>query len=345
MDLQSPIALSYGECISCHFRLKFNSLRIIVIYRPPKADFSIFFDEFHDLINDTLHLNASKVMIVGDFNYHFDSSSPPHSSFKQLTDSLDLNQHILIPSHISGNIIDLIFTPNDTPTFISSCSRSDLLTDHYLFHTSILIKRPSSTKSLMHYRDLKNLYYTDLCSRVSHFLWNTNISFDNLNVCLSLSPIKSRYFTLHISSPWFTSHLATVKRSLRKLERNIHMSPSHKSKFLIARKAYKLELNLHKTSYYESKFNAYGNDTRTIFKMANSILGTNIKSKSTALPDAVLCSYFVSSLSTKLSCIFDNISSKLAQLPMTRYAPITTNPISCKLSCFTPPSITTKSVA
>ena len=43
-------------------------------------------------------------------NYHFDSF-PPHSSFKQLNDSLGLNQHILIPSHDSGNIIDIIFTP------------------------------------------------------------------------------------------------------------------------------------------------------------------------------------------------------------------------------------------
>ena len=122
----------------------------------------------------------------------------------------------------------------------------------------------------MHYRDLKNLDYTDLCSRISHCLWKTNIYFDNLNLCLSfslnaLSPIKSRYFTLHISSHWFTSHLATVKRSLRKLEHKIHMSPSHKYKFLIVRKVYKLELNLHKTSYYESKFNACGNDTRNIF--------------------------------------------------------------------------------
>ena len=101
MDLQSlsisPIALSYGECISCNFRLKFN-LGIL-----------------------------------------------------------------------SGYIC---------PTFISSCSRSDLLTDHYLFHTSILLNRPSSTKSLMYYRDLKHLHYTDLCSRISHCLWNTNKSFD-----------------------------------------------------------------------------------------------------------------------------------------------------------------------
>ena len=101
MDLQlpsiSPIALSYGECISCTFRLKFNSLRIIVIYRPPKSDFSNFFDELYDLINNILHQNASKVMIIGDFNYQFDCSSPQHSLFKQLPDSLGLNQHVYFP--------------------------------------------------------------------------------------------------------------------------------------------------------------------------------------------------------------------------------------------------------
>ena len=107
--------------MSCIFRLKFNSLRIIVIYRPPKSVFSIFFDDFFDLINNILHQNASKIMIIGDLNYHFDCSSPTHSLFKQLTDSLGLNQHVYFPIHASGNIIDIIFTPSDTPTFIFSC--------------------------------------------------------------------------------------------------------------------------------------------------------------------------------------------------------------------------------
>ena len=83
MDLQQPgissIVLSYGECMSCTFRLKFNSLRIIVIYRPPKPHFSTFFDELSDLINAFLHHNEYKLIIVGDFNYHFDSSFQPHS--------------------------------------------------------------------------------------------------------------------------------------------------------------------------------------------------------------------------------------------------------------------------
>ena len=115
MDLQphsiSSIDLSYGDCMSCTFRLKFNSLRIIVIYRHPKPDFSTIFNEFSDLINAFLHHNEYKLMIVGDFNYHFDSSFQPHSLFKKLTESIGLHQHINCPTHVSGNILDLIFTP------------------------------------------------------------------------------------------------------------------------------------------------------------------------------------------------------------------------------------------
>ena len=55
-------------------------------------DFSTFIDEFSNLNNEFLHHNEYKVMIVGDFNYYFDSFSQPHSLFKQLTESLGLHQ-------------------------------------------------------------------------------------------------------------------------------------------------------------------------------------------------------------------------------------------------------------
>ena len=112
------------------------------------------------------------------------------------------------------------------------------------------------------------------------------------------------------------------------------MSHFHKSKLLMASKAYKHELNSQKSIYYEQNLNTCDNDSHTIFKMVNSILGTYIKSKSTALPDSVLCSSFVNFLSTKISLISDNISSKLAQSLLTFNAHITSNPVSCKFSSF-----------
>ena len=144
--------------------------------------------------------------------------SQPHSLFRQLTESLGLHQHISCPTHTSGNILDLIFTPNDTPTqFISPYFRYDLLTDHYLIHTSISLRKPVSTKSLVFYRELRKLNYHELGLQIENRLSSDHISFDFLNYCLSytlnnLIPLKSRYFTLHTSSPWFSSHLAIMKR-------------------------------------------------------------------------------------------------------------------------------------
>ena len=112
MDLPMPsissFTFSYSDCLSCTFNFTFDILRIIVIYRPPRPDYSIFFDEFSDCINNGLHSSSFKFICMGDFNYHFDSMSQPHSLFRQLTESLGLHQHISCPTHTSGNILDLI---------------------------------------------------------------------------------------------------------------------------------------------------------------------------------------------------------------------------------------------
>ena len=149
MDLPTPsissFTLSYCDCISCTFNFPSAILRIIVIYRLPRPDYSIFFDELSDCINDSLHSSSFKFICMSDLNYNFESIYQAHSLFRKLTESLGLHQHVSCPTHISGNILDLIFTPNDTPTqFISPCIRSDLLTD-YLIHTSSSLRKPVST--------------------------------------------------------------------------------------------------------------------------------------------------------------------------------------------------------
>ena len=108
----------------------------------------------------------------------------------------------------------------------------------------------------------------------------------------------------------------------------------------MARKTYKFELNSQKSIYYEQKFNACGNDSHNIFKLVNSILGTNTKSKYAVLLDSILCSSFVNCLSINISQVSDSISSKLAQSLMTFNSHVTYNPISCTFSSVLPISIT-----
>ena len=96
---------------------------------------------------------------MGYFNYNFDSSLQPHSLFEKLTESLGLQQYINCPTHVSGNILYLIFTPSDISLqFVSSCTRSYLLTDNYLIHAHILLEKSPSTKSLIYYRELRHLH-------------------------------------------------------------------------------------------------------------------------------------------------------------------------------------------
>ena len=50
-------------------------------------------------------------MTVEDFYYNFDSSSQPNSLFKPLTEYLGLHQYINSPTHVTYNILYLIFSP------------------------------------------------------------------------------------------------------------------------------------------------------------------------------------------------------------------------------------------
>ena len=110
----------------------------------------------------------------------------------------------------------------------------------------------------------------------------------------------------------------------------------------MARKVYKLKLNIF-TMNRNSMYVAMTPITflNSKYYLLNSIVGTNIKSKYTALPDPVLCSsFFVNCLTTKISRISDIITSELERSPLTFNAHKTSNPISCQFYCFLPPYIT-----
>ena len=141
-----------------------------------------------------------------------------------------------------------------------------------------------------------------------------------LNYCLSstlnnLVPLKSLYFTLY-TSPWFSSHLTIMKRSLRKLECRIHQSSYHKYVFLeaclLARMSYMKEMYSQKANFYEQKLNACGSNTHTIFKIVYRILGSNLNPISNRLSKSNMCSSFMSSLYNKLFSISECIKYKLA---------------------------------
>ena len=53
-------------------------------------------------------------MICGDFNYWLDNPSlkPYSTEFVNLLDLNNFSNNVLVPTHISGHILDLVLTPN-----------------------------------------------------------------------------------------------------------------------------------------------------------------------------------------------------------------------------------------
>ena len=82
-------------------------LQLICIYRSPIQSCTLFGDE-SDLIHS---FDSTNYLILGDFNYHFNSLETYHAEFTNIIYTLSLSQHVFSPTHITNNIFDLVITP------------------------------------------------------------------------------------------------------------------------------------------------------------------------------------------------------------------------------------------
>lgn len=109
-DLElSPISLpatSSCECLAFKCKPPFP-MTVLLIYRPPKSN-SAFITEMSDLLT-TLCTNSANTIILGDINIHVDTPSCYLAAdFLQLLDSLNLQQHVDVPTHSRGHTLDLV---------------------------------------------------------------------------------------------------------------------------------------------------------------------------------------------------------------------------------------------
>ena len=143
-------------CISSKYRVlsPYTKFNIIIIYRPPnKNDYSLFFDEFSDLVLNSDPINT---IIVGDLNFHFNSLVSPHSDFCILLDTLSLLQHITFPTHIKGNTLDYVIT-NCKANIISNTISSSLISDHFSIVFNIDIPKSHIISNDCSYRRIDSI--------------------------------------------------------------------------------------------------------------------------------------------------------------------------------------------
>ena len=109
-----------------------QSLRAIVIYRPPTSSLPSFFDELSAYVSDVAVTHCD-ILIAGDFNIHCERNNAPGVERMQHildenglqqhvtcpTHTNGLQQHVTCPTHTNGHTLDLV-GPNH-PCFRTNC--------------------------------------------------------------------------------------------------------------------------------------------------------------------------------------------------------------------------------
>lgn len=89
-------------------------LRIVIIYRLPfspvhPVSISTFFAEFSDYLESVM--SNEPLVLLGDVNIHVDVPTDMDAiQFRDLLDSMSLQQHVKQPTHIHGHTLDLLIT-------------------------------------------------------------------------------------------------------------------------------------------------------------------------------------------------------------------------------------------
>ena len=100
MTVYSNKHIILTNCQALFLKIKINHLSIfdiLLVYRPPSTPTQLFTSEL-TLILTQIPLN--KLIILGDFNYHYDENKYPHNIFKQTIETLSLKQHITFATHM-----------------------------------------------------------------------------------------------------------------------------------------------------------------------------------------------------------------------------------------------------
>ena len=107
------LELYKSEIVTCTITNKSNSIaKIIIIYRPPSLSFTNFITDLYDFVVPLFTLNT---IILGDFNINVNKTeSRDATTFYKFIKNNMLLLHIAFPTHIHGNILDLIITRKES---------------------------------------------------------------------------------------------------------------------------------------------------------------------------------------------------------------------------------------
>ena len=107
------IDISSFEYQAIQFSICRPPLTVLNIYRPPLSSIPAFSDELHALV-DFLTSLGNKLIICGDFNCPWSPGETMNLTIEEFVNCFGLSQHVSVSTHEAGNILDLLFSVDES---------------------------------------------------------------------------------------------------------------------------------------------------------------------------------------------------------------------------------------
>ena len=162
-----------------------------------------------------------------------DASDRSAQRFLRLLEAFNLKQHVWVPTHRSGNTLDLVITRNDESTAREFYVFDPVISDHYVISCSLALPKKAFERKEVNHRKLKSIDLQELRDDISDSplistvdeaghdlesmltLYNTSL----IGLLEKHAPLITRNITIRPSAPWYTEDIREEKQKRRALER------------------------------------------------------------------------------------------------------------------------------
>ena len=267
-----------------------RSLRLLVVYRPPRSTknphaFSEFLLEFIDMVDGVL-LDQPNLLIVGDFNVHVDDPSCDDAA--ALLDSLaalGLAQHVSGATHSRGHTLDLIISRSDD-NLVDSVKMDDLgVSDHLAVTCNLCLQRPHAVRKHISQRSFRTMDIEAVCqdlSDVTEQLLEIKdapgiVSAYNRTLTGILdrhAPLSHRTVTVRPNTAWYTQSVHRLKQERRVLERIWRKSglEVHRQAYCAKRLEIKSAISAAKRDHYSTAIENSKENSKDLFRIVDRLL-------------------------------------------------------------------------
>ena len=159
-----------------------------------------------------------------------DKENASVKKFTDMLDSMNMQNHVNIPTHVSGHVLDLLITRNSEQLFIGQPEKRYFISDHAFIKFKAIMEKPEVQIKHISYRRLNDidleLFKKDL--RESKIMENQNKSVHDKAMIYDQvlrelldkhAPMKEKQIKVKQGSPWYDQNLKDLKKKKRAAEK------------------------------------------------------------------------------------------------------------------------------